>query len=60
MTQAKKTSLLQDLVQEVAALEEARDLLEAVFHERGPYQQDPVSDETWAKVAAYFKFDDGD
>lgn len=60
MPKLKSPSFLKELVQEVTELEEARELLQAVFLERGPYQQNPVSAETWAKVAAYFKFDDGE
>lgn len=48
------------LVAHVGRGEEAIELLESIFHEVGPYQQDQIAPETWSKVRDFFGFDDSE
>jgi hypothetical protein len=48
------------LVAHVGRGEEAIDLLEKIFCDVGPYQQDQIAPETWSKVRDFFDFDDSE
>lgn len=60
MSRKPQTPVLNDLLDEVALLREAEQLLHAVFQERGPYQRDAVSEATWEKVRQFYGFDDSE
>lgn len=51
---------LAKLLAEIARLNEGYELLEKIWLEVGPYQQDKVTPETWRKVNDYFHFDDSE
>lgn len=53
-------SAIRKLLDEIADLEKAKDLLESVYSDIGPYQDGEVSFDTWNKVRNYFKFDDSE
>lgn len=51
---------LQKLLKEIKNLEDAKDLLEKIWLDIGPYQDGEVSSETWRKVRNFFEFDDSE
>lgn len=51
---------MDDFLEEILALRQADELLEAIFREMGPYRGNKVSDETWRKVQDHFNFDDSE
>lgn len=60
MKDKKEIDVLSIMLQQISSLQEARDLLESVFIEHGPYRNCAISTDTWNKVQRYFKFDDSE
>ncbi len=60
MAKTTKTPVLDELLEDVERLKEAERLLDAVFAERGPYQEGTISEATWEKVKQFYGFDDSE
>lgn len=58
-TERAMTSI-QKLIKEISDLEYAKDLLEKVYLELGPYRDGKIRQETWQEVQNYFGFDDSE
>lgn len=52
--------MLDKLLEELGELQEARSLLEQVYHHVSPYGNRPVGAELLRKLNAFFKFDDSE
>lgn len=53
-------SILQELIEEINHLIEAKKLLERVYLEVGPYGDGKIERETRHKINDYFNFDDSE
>lgn len=52
--------MLEKLLKEIKDLKKAKELLNKVWIEMGPYRDNPISDETWNKISEYMFFDDSE
>lgn len=52
--------IIDSIMEEINDLKEAKNLLEKIYSDIGPYKDEQVSDETWKLVRDYFKFDDSE
>ena len=52
--------MIEELIEELKELSKAKDLLELVYLEHGPYQDKKISWDTWMQVRNFFNFDDGE
>ena len=52
--------MLDKLLEEIKDLKKAKELLEAIYIEVGPYKHTHIDNNTWSKVCDYFNFDDGE
>lgn len=48
------------LLTEIDEFQKARELLDKVYLEIGPYQEGKLTKETWYRVRDYFKFNDSE
>ncbi len=55
-----KVGDLSNFVNEILDLQEAKELLEYIYIQIGPYQNGKIEKETWNKVCDYFNFDDSE
>jgi hypothetical protein len=51
---------INDLISEIKNLKLAKELLERIFYELGPYRDGKIIDNTWMEVKDYFDFDDSE
>lgn len=56
----RQPTLITDMIDAISELQQALNILEAVYHEFGPYGNGEISFETRMKMNNYFKFDDGE
>ena len=52
--------ILKTLLEQIEDLQTAKELLEKVWVEVGPYNHDKLSDKTMSELQKYFKFDDSE
>lgn len=55
-----KHSTITKFLEEIESLQQAKDLLEKVYLEIGPYNRDKISEELNRKINDYFGFDDSE
>ena len=53
-------TMIEELMEELKDLQKAKDLLETIYSEYGPYGTGTISDDTRQQVNNYFDFDDGE
>jgi hypothetical protein len=51
---------LDKLLEEIARLKEANELLDKVWTEVGPYNNEKISDKTMRELQRFFNFDDSE
>jgi len=56
----RPTSTIDALLQEIQDLREARDLLDTIWVDLGPYRTGTIPDAVWSNVQRYFEFDDSE
>jgi len=56
----KENVTLETFLEEIMDLKEAKELLEQLFIELGPYQNGKISQNTWLEICNYFEFDDSE
>ena len=52
--------MLEKLLKEIEDLKKAKELLNKVWIEMGPYRDGDIDDETWSKISEYMFFDDSE
>jgi hypothetical protein len=52
--------MIDELLAEIDELKRAKELLNKVYVEHGPYRDEQITEKTWSEVCRFFHFDDSE